>query len=165
MHDRLCLAGGQDGAGVLGNGAREIAIADQPVKLGELDAVAHAVVSKQAGHAIFRRHRNRDAGQWVQIRHVVAGQRQMHIGALEFQRVLHRSHQRHMRRPIGQMQVERIGLRGVAQGEQRAASHRAGDRLAMIGAFRPHAQLLRLLMPRHDAGRRLRVDGQMQVGL
>ena len=75
------------------------------------------------------------AGQVVEVAHIGAGQLQLEVSAAEGQRIGQCAHEAHMSRAVGELEVDRVGMLGVAQGKQGAADELAGDGLAGIGAL------------------------------
>ena len=117
------------------------------------------------GDPVRRRLRDRDAGQVIEVAHVGAGQFQLEVGTTEGQRIGQCTRQADTRGAVDQLEVNRVGVLGVAQRKKRTANELARDRLAGIGALGAHRDLRRWRC-RASSRRRLPCrDPQREIGL
>ena len=130
--------------------------------------------------------RTREAGQRIEIGHALTRERKMQMRAGQMLRVVKRADQADLRAAILQLQIDRVGDRAGAQGEQGAADEMAGDRGGRIRALDRRHDLTAAKKPavrggktglrrqdeiglvaRHDHGGRAVIDDQgaeLQLG-
>src|SRR5205823_8120379 len=150
--------------GVLLDRAMEVARTDDAAEAVKAEFVVGVI--ELPGDSVRRRLWDRDAGQVIEVAHVGAGQLQLEVGAAEGQRISQRARQAYMRRTIGELEVNRIGMPGIFQRKHRATDKLAGDGLAGIGALGVDHDLR--LRHRRAWGRRRRLprrDPQREISL
>ena len=142
--------------------AGEIAVADTPLALAELPDVGFAC--QLAADVVGRRRRAGDAEQRVDVGEVRTRHRELHVGAGPLEGIEHRALGLELGGAEGDVEVERIGIVGVAQHGDRAADEADGERLALKLALELQFGL-RLVARRAHRRRHRTVELKLALGI
>ena len=142
--------------------AGEVAVADMPLALDEFPDAGLAM--QLAADVVGRSRRAGDAEQRIDVGEVVARQRKLDVGAGPLEGIHHRALGLELGGAEGDVEVQRIGLLGVAQHDDRAADEAQGERLALELAL--ELQLgLRLLAGLAGRRRDRAVEVELALGI